>query len=165
MNLESLILFGNALTGSIPSTLGNLTNLEQLLDLLDRPHNFRLDRFYSTQSGQPHESGAACISVAPNALTGSIPPSLGSLANLTDLELSGTFDVEGLTGSIPPSLGNLMNLEILNLDHNDLTGSIPPSLGNLTNLEILYLDHNDLTGSIPPSLGSLTNLTLFVAEV
>ena len=38
-----------------------------------------------------------------------------------------------LTGSIPPSLGNLANLEWLN--QSNLTGSIPPSLGNLANLE------------------------------
>ena len=59
-----------------------------------------------------------------------------------------------LTGSIPSSLGNLANLEYLYLIHNQLTGSIPSSLGNLANLEHLYLGNNQLTGSIPSSLGT-----------
>ena len=39
-----------------------------------------------------------------------------------------------LTGSIPPEIGNLTNLTLLNLEGNHLTGSIPPEIGNLTNL-------------------------------
>ena len=87
-------------------------------------------------------------------LTGSIPPSLGSLANLRDLTLGAN---PLLSGSIPSSLGSLAKLEILNLESTALNGSIPPSLGNLTNLTYLSLG-NELTGSIPPSLGNFTEL-------
>ena len=122
-NLEGLQLGGNQLTGSIPSSLGSLTNLETLI-------------------------------LWENQLTGSIPSSLGSLTNLEGLWLGGNQ----LTGSIPSSLGSLTNLEQLILWENQLTGSIPSSLGSLTNLEGLQLGGNQLTGSIPSSLGSLTNL-------
>ena len=40
----------------------------------------------------------------------------------------------GLTGSIPPEIGCLTNLTILNLGGNQLTGEIPSEIGNLTNL-------------------------------
>ena len=95
------------------------------------------------------------LSLYGNGLTGSIPPELGDLENLTGLDLA----VNGLTGSIPPELGDLANLTGLYLDGNELTGSIPPELGDLANLTVLYLGFNELTGSIPPELGDLANLT------
>ena len=87
-------------------------------------------------------------------MTGSIPSSLGSLANLKTLWLADNH----LTGSIPSTLGSLTNLGELWLQENELVGSIPSSLGNLTNLEILRIESNNLVGSIPSSLGSLSNL-------
>ena len=118
-NLENLNLYYNQLTGSIPSSLGSLTNLERLV-------------------------------LRDNQLTGSIPPSLGSLTNLERLNLSDNQ----LTGSIPSSLGSLTNLTnlVLDLSSNQLTGSIPSSLGSLTNLRYLGLYGNQLTGSIPAAL-------------
>ena len=89
-----------------------------------------------------------------NQLTGTIPSSLGNLANLQELELWGNE----LTGSIPPELGDLANLQELDLDLNELTGWIPPELGNLANLRELRLWDNQLTGSIPPELSNLANL-------
>jgi len=89
-----------------------------------------------------------------NHLTGSIPPEIGNLTNLTYLSLGWN----NLTGSIPSEIGNLTNLTRLYLDDNELTGEIPSEIGNLSNLERLYLDYNQLTGSIPLEIGNLTNL-------
>ena len=142
-----MYLGDNELTGSIPSSLGNLTNLQSL----------GLSENQLTGSIPPSLGSLTnlqSLQLFENQLTGSIPASLGSLTNLQSLGLSGNQ----LTGSIPSSLGSLTNLQHLNLEDNELTGSIPSSLGSLTNLEDLYLDDNELTGSIPSSLGSLTNL-------
>ena len=89
-----------------------------------------------------------------HTLFGRIPPELGNLAELRELDL----EVNELVGPIPPELGKLSNLEILNLKYNYLSGSIPAELGNLTNLRELHLDNNQLTGSIPAELGNLPNL-------
>ena len=94
------------------------------------------------------------LEIRRNELSGTIPPELGSLANLRELE----FGPTQLTGAIPPELGNLANLEELSLDDNQLTGTIPPELGNLAKLEFLQLNDNQLTGAIPPELGNLANL-------
>ena len=91
-------------------------------------------------------------------LRGSIPPELGNLSNLQNLNLSDfSYDNE-LRGSIPPELGNLSNLQNLDLSGNDLIGLIPPELGNLGNLQNLDLGGNGLRGLIPPELGNLSNL-------
>ena len=54
----------------------------------------------------------------------------GSPPRVVSLELT----ERKLAGSIPPGLGSLANLQLLNLGYNDLTGSIPPELGKLADL-------------------------------
>ena len=104
--------------------------------------------------------GLVELNLSGNAsLKGSMPPELGNLVNLTSLNLSST----ALSGSMPPELGNLVNLtEILLsspfLSPGTLTGAIPPELGNLVNLEVLDLAGNSLGSSLPPELGNLTSL-------
>ena len=147
-NLKELDLFYNwAVTGSIPSSLGDLANLERLV-------LYGNDLSGSIPSSLGDLRNLIGLDISWNQLSGSIPSSLGGLGNLIEMNLAGN----GLSGPIPSSLANLANLTHLYLDRNGLTGSIPPFLGNLANLTHLYLDGNLLTGSIPPSLGSLGNL-------
>jgi len=113
-----------------------------------------------------------------NNLVGTIPPELGDLSNIQELnfhfnQLSGTIPAElgnltllvsmtlslnQLTGIIPPELGNLANLEQLNLFANQLNGSIPPELGNLASLRSLFINNNQLTGTIPGTFANLDAL-------
>jgi Leucine-rich repeat (LRR) protein len=121
-------------------------------------HVSSLDMQYNLISGSlPPElgnlSGLQNLNLGSNQLRGSIPPELGNLSNLQNLALQRN----SLTGSIPPELGNLSNLESLALFSNRLGGSIPPELGN-TSLVRLFLDSNQLSGSIPPELGNLAGL-------
>ena len=146
-NTDTLILYNNDLTGSIPPEIGDLTNLTYLV-------------LWAQLTGSiPSEIGNLTnltqLWLYNNQLTGSIPPEIGNLTNLTDLVLWGNQ----LTGSIPSEIGNLTNLTSLWSESNQLTGSIPPEIGNLTNLTELNLGDNQLTGSIPPEIGNLTNLT------
>ena len=92
--------------------------------------------------------------VTAHGLSGQIPPELGNLSGLTELNLS----YNHLTGPIPPELGSIPNLSRLLLDRNNLTGPIPAELGDLRELELLALRSNALTGPIPPVLGSLAKL-------
>ena len=91
----------------------------------------------------------------PHRLSGSIPPEVGSLANLANLDLG----LNNLTGPIPPELGNLANLRRISFTRNNLTGVIPAELGNLEHLAVLALGGNALRGEIPTELGNLANLT------
>lgn len=96
------------------------------------------------------------LEIRNTELTGAIPSELGNLANLTNLDINDNYQ---LTGAIPSELGNLVNLQGLQLDENQLTGAIPSELSNLANLSSLNLSENQLAGSIPPELGNLTNLS------
>ena len=120
----------NRLMGPIPTELANLSYLRSI-------------------------GFGPCLDYDPNELTGRIPPELGSLANLSTLNLASNE----LTGRIPPELAKLASLIRLDLSGNDLTGPILAELGVLLNLSTLDLGANDLTGPIPPELGDLSNLT------
>jgi hypothetical protein len=75
-----------------------------------------------------------------NHLSGSIPPELGDLSEMTQLGLG-----DKLSGSIPVELSRLSKLSYLNLSHNQLSGNIPAWLGNLTGLTVLDLTDNQFT--------------------
>ena len=81
-------------------------------------------------------------------LSGEIPAELGSLSNLTELDL---YD-NNLSGEIPAELGSLSNLTRLELGNNELSGEIPAELGSLSNLVSLRLSNNELSGCVPSSL-------------
>ena len=72
----------------------------------------------------------------------------GTPSRVTKLELSS----KSLSGTIPPSLGRLFELTVLDLSNNSLTGSIPHELGWLHNLEEVRLTGNTLRGCIPVAL-------------
>ncbi len=141
-------LYDNALDGTIPSELGNLSSLTGL--------------YINTNSlsGEiPAELGnlsnLTVLNLCENSLSGSVPTSLGDLTNLAELYLHNN----NLTGSVPSQLGSLSNLTNLHMHQNSLSGSIPDALGSLSILEELFLYNNSLSGEIPSAIGSLTSLT------
>ncbi len=93
------------------------------------------------------------LELSNNGLSGTIPPEIGTLGALQELQLGSPR----LTGEIPPEIGNLDNLRYLHLS-DGLTGAIPPEIGNLQNLRYLDLRGLSLTGAIPPETGNLQNL-------
>jgi len=145
--LDYLALVDNQWPEGIPSEIGEITPLTE----------WRGRSFNEIPSTIPPELGNLVnlqeLNLAGSQLTGIIPSELGNLVNLTELSLSGTQ----LTGTIPPELGNLVNLKKLRLGGSQLIGSIPNELIRLRNLEELTLS-GTLTGTIPPELGNLVNL-------
>jgi len=136
----------NELNGTIPTEIGNLTNLHYLY-------------LYSNQLSDeiPVEignlTGLRILRLYSNQLTGEIPSEIGNLTNLTSFSLGSNQ----LTGEIPTEIENLSNLTSLSLYSNELSGEIPDEVGNISNLHLLQLQSNELTGEIPAEIGDLNN--------
>lgn len=141
-------LNGNNLTGTLPASLKQLTNLEDFVV----PANHLTGPI-------PDFSGAVGITgfdVSLNQLTGPIFD-LSKLTNLFEFRA----DHNQLTGPIP-ALAGLTNMWLFKVDNNRLTGPIPPLTG-LVGLIGFVVSNNQLTGSIP-TLTGLTRLQDFIVS-
>ncbi|GKV38422.1 hypothetical protein SLEP1_g46334 [Rubroshorea leprosula] len=146
-SLQSLGL-GCNLEGSIPASIGNLSQLTYL----SLSHN--------NLSGQIPPSLAnltqlTSLHLSNNQFSG---PFLASICNLRQLTSLGLYS-SNLSEQIPSSLANLTQLTSLDLSDNQFSGPIPASIGNLRQLTSLYLLFNNLSEQIPSSLANLTQLT------
>ncbi|PON87918.1 LRR domain containing protein, partial [Trema orientale] len=103
----------------------------------------------------PKTNRTNALFVVKGGLSGQIPPQIGDLPYLENLELHKN---ENLTGPIPHAITNLKHLKFLSLDWNSLSGSVPDFLSQLKNLTFLQLSFNNLTGPIPGSLSKLPYL-------
>ncbi|XP_039170744.1 MDIS1-interacting receptor like kinase 2 [Eucalyptus grandis] len=143
-----LELSTNQLTGPIPSSLGNLTNLGSLF----LRHNH-------LSSSIPESLGdlvnLTVLQLDTNQLNGSLPENLcrgGLLQNLT-------VNHNNLTGSIPRSLRNCASLVRVRLEENQLTGNISKTFGVYPKLDFIDMSFNKFFGEISTNWGSCTHLT------
>lgn len=145
--LKQLDLSSSSILGSLPTSLGSLSNL----DFLSLFNN-------SITGTVPIELGKLSslrvLNLSWNSLTGSIPSSFSDIVNLTSLDLSSNF----LSGPIPVEFGSFLGLKFLNLSNNSLTSYIPAQIANFSQLVELDLGYNYLSGSLPENLSRLRNL-------
>ena len=136
--LVYLIMFENALTGTVPSCLGSL---DQLTDI-----ELSINQFNGSIPEELCEASALEYLILEDiALTGTLPSCLGSLDQLTWLVL----DSNQITGSMPEELCQASALKHLILSENFLTGTIPSCFGRLSELTVLDLSINPFHGPVP----------------
>nr|POE48505.1 receptor-like protein kinase 2 [Quercus suber] len=178
-NLAEVDFGRNSLSGPIPKSLGNLKYLRVLVlydnQLTAEPGEQEMTflsslsscifleelviSFNSLNTTIPDYIGNLSISLKKfiasyNQIKGQIPMKIGSLKNLTFLDLS----YNNLTGNIPSTLGGVEGLQRLHLRVNNIGGNIPKELCQLRNLGQLVLSHNKISGSIPNCIGNLNLL-------
>lgn len=151
-SLKVLDLSYNLFSGDFPISISNLTSLEVLNFNENGEFNlWRLPENISRLSKLKTMVLTTCM------LHGQIPPSIGNMTSLIDLELSGNY----LSGRVPRELGRLKNLQQLELYYNELEGEIPGELGDLTELRDLDMSVNKFRGRIPESICRLPKLEVF----
>ncbi|XP_028764706.1 probable LRR receptor-like serine/threonine-protein kinase RFK1 [Neltuma alba] len=171
MNLTSISLLVNRLSGEIPKHLGNITSLTYLM--------LEANQFSGVI---PPELGSLIklqtLVLSSNQLTGDLPGTLAGLQNLTDFRINNN----NFNGSIPNFIQNWKLLQRLEMHASGLKGPIPsnvsfleklkqlrisdinspsqgfPLLKNMPYMEILVLRNCNLTGEIPSYIWRMMNL-------
>ncbi|KAF5944838.1 hypothetical protein HYC85_018915 [Camellia sinensis] len=177
--LSNLNLSSNALSGSLPSTVGRcvivdlsrnmlsgdlsaVQSWEARLEILDLSSNKLSGSIPNLTSNFP---SLTTFNIKNNSLVGTLPPSLGSYPRLSAVDLS----LNLLDGPIPPSFFISMTLINLNLSGNNFTGSIPVQgshaseflvLPSYPPMESLDLSYNSLAGTLPSGIGNFGQLKL-----
>ena len=149
-NVVDLTLARNNLSGDIPAEVGLLKHLGGL----DLAFNEDVTGTIPPEIGEL--GNLTALLLHHNALIGGIPREILQLGRLDTLDLHHNQ----LSGTLPEWLGDLPAIGYLSLWGNDFTGSLPASLGNLESLEVLYVNTLDLSGPLPRSLMGL-DLNLF----
>ncbi|KAK0590350.1 hypothetical protein LWI29_025689 [Acer saccharum] len=163
--LQTLDLSNNKdLIGSLPSSIGNLKKLTNLILVGCSLSGPIPDSIGSLQQ-------LVFLSLNSNSFNGKIPASIGYLSNLywldlTDNQLDGTIPV---SDGVSPGLDMLVRTKHLHFDRNFLSGTVPSNLNDLTSLNALDMSNNTFDPSPIPSwfstLPSLTALTMDHTEL
>ncbi|MBN1767512.1 MAG: immunoglobulin domain-containing protein, partial [Prolixibacteraceae bacterium] len=112
--VKHINLHMNNLSGQLPASLSNLSELEVLTI-------WGNDLAGPIPSSYGQFSKLTLMTIGSSGLTGNIPEELGNLSSLTYLTL---FNNQ-LEGSIPSSFSNLSNLNDLVINLNNLSGELP----------------------------------------
>ncbi|KAE8681125.1 putative Leucine-rich repeat protein kinase family protein [Hibiscus syriacus] len=149
--LEILSLYENQISGSIPSSIFDMSSLQSI--------NLRNNMLSGSIPSVPSDLlSLKSIDFTYNNLTGHVPKDMfDHLPKLEGLYLSANM----LSGEIPTSLFKCKELRLLSLSYNQLEGSLPVEIGNLSMLQTFYIRENNFEGEIPEQIGNLTLLRDF----
>ncbi|XP_021811562.1 probable LRR receptor-like serine/threonine-protein kinase At3g47570 [Prunus avium] len=183
--------------GTVGAAQTNITTDQSALlalksHLTSDPHNILVN--WSTTTSVCNWAGVVCgarhlrvasLNLSFMDLTGTIPPYLGNLSFLVELDLRNNsfhdtlphelsylcrlklinFGFNNFMGFIPSWFGSFPKLQKLGLYGNQFSGSIPTTIFNLSTLQVLFLSVNKLSGPIPVVVFNMSSLTtLALAE-
>ncbi len=142
--VAAIDLSNNNLVGTIPSTIGNLSNLNSL-----QLFNNKLTG--TIPAGLATLLNLTSLGLEQNQLSGQIPAAIGNIGGLTQITLSDNL----FTDSIPVTFKNLSFLQKLEIQNNRL--DVLPKLNSIGTLTTLKVEGNRFTfEDIVPNVGVAT---------
>ncbi|OAY43747.1 receptor-like protein 7 [Manihot esculenta] len=194
-SLSVIRLNGNNLSAPVPEFFANFSNLKILslsdcslqgkfppdvfqvptLEILDLSYNIEL---WGSLPDDLQKSSLKTLVLSNTNYSGSLPDSIGTLGNLSRIELAACkfnglipmsiakltelvyldFSSNSFSGPIP-SFSRSKQLVYIDFSHNQLSGEILSThFEGLWNLLYIDLRFNSLSGSIPPSLFAIPSL-------
>ncbi|KAG1355035.1 receptor-like protein EIX2 [Cocos nucifera] len=147
--LQSIDLYGNNLSGPLPSQIGELRSLVYLV-----VHGNSLSGSIPASLGKL--SALSELDLSSNSLNGSIPASLGKLFALSSLDLSSN----SLSGALTEAhFANLTKLFHLDLSYNSLTMNVSQDWLPPFKAGFIIMASCPLGPKFPPWLRNQTNLS------
>eukprot|EP00934_Nitzschia_sp_Nitz4_P009292 Nitzschia sp. Nitz4//scaffold76_size158648//141429//149315//NITZ4_002570-RA/size158648-processed-gene-0.274-mRNA-1//-1//CDS//3329557917//9282//frame0 len=147
--VESLLLGGNRLVGTVPTSIYQLPNLKYLW-------------LYSNHiviSFEGIEEASSLTSLLIDATKMTSLSGIGNGVSLVDVDVR----FNKIAGKVPTEIGSLTNLESLILSENEFSGTMP-SFSKLRKLTTLRVSNNALTGTVPSFTSHASLVTLDLSQ-
>jgi Leucine-rich repeat (LRR) protein len=171
MGLQQFDVSHNNLNGTIPTTIGDLINL-QAVDVSDNPYlgrdgccegaDAQYTSFYGYNTTIPTEIGMLkklqVLKMDHSGFMRQIPTEVGSLRSLRYWRLKGSATTNQVSGTIPSQFGKLTQLSEFMMESNVLSGTLPSQIGDMVSLERFQVQDNQLNGTIPDMFHGLERL-------
>ncbi|MEM6830680.1 MAG: hypothetical protein AAF551_09185 [Bacteroidota bacterium] len=139
--------------------------LEEFYQVNLKGDNLELDEFLGWDLDAPDMSEWRGVTVEDGRVTAlsfnsanhkiyEIPASIGRLAKLKKLFISGRLEFE----SLPAEIGELKELTFLSIFRSKWLKELPKEIGGLTSLKTLSIRESNMFETLPAELGNLDNL-------
>ncbi|XP_020421326.1 probable LRR receptor-like serine/threonine-protein kinase At3g47570 [Prunus persica] len=162
----TLLLLQYSSIGTVGAAQTNITTDQSALLALKAhvtsdPHNILVN--WSTTTSVCNWAGIVCgarhlrvasLNLSYMDLTGTIPPYLGNLSFLVELDLRNN----SFHGTLRHELSYLHRLKFISFGFNNFMGSIPSWFGSFPKLQSINLRDNQFSGSIPTIIFNLSAL-------
>jgi len=168
MGLSQLDLSSNNLNGTLPTTIGELVNL-QAVDVSNNPElgadgccddaDSYYTSFYGYNTTVPTEIGnlkkLQVLKMDWSRFMRHIPSEVGKMRNLQFWRLQGSYTTNQVSGSIPTQFGNLHKLTEFMMENNTLSGTLPSEITTMASLEKFTVQDNRISGTLPENIGDI----------
>jgi len=172
MGLSLLDLSHNKLNGTLPTTIGELVNLEAV-DVSNNPElgadgccegaDSYYTSFYGYNTTLPTEIGQLrklqVLKMDHSRFMRQIPTEVGRLRNLQFWRVQGTYMTNQVSGTIPTQFGSLTKLTEFLMENNTLSGTLPSQISSMASLEKFTVQDNQISGTLPENMGDLEFLS------